>query len=75
MRFWQNLIWAHFRLRRKPGFAGVPPLRGRSAPLQSLAQSQCPPLAATDCIQVPQGVGMIPMIDTFIIDFELMFSG
>jgi hypothetical protein len=26
IRFWQNLIWAHFRLRRKPGFTGVPPL-------------------------------------------------
>jgi hypothetical protein len=50
-------------------------LRGRSAPLQSLAQLRCPPLAATDCIQVPQGVSMIPMIDTLVTDFELMFSG
>jgi hypothetical protein len=38
------LIWAHFRLRRKPGFAGVPSLRDRMATyggpasLQSLAQ-------------------------------------
>jgi hypothetical protein len=24
-RLFQNLIWAHFRLRRKPGFPGVPP--------------------------------------------------
>jgi hypothetical protein len=83
MRFWQNLIWAHFLLCKKPGFAGVPPLaRPLCAPpeanpqdLRPLAQLRCPPLGDTDCIRVPQGGSMIPMIDTLVTDFELMFSG
>jgi hypothetical protein len=63
MRFWQNLIWAHFLLRKKPGFAGVPPLRGRSAPLQSLAQLRCPPGGHGLFPNTPKGEH-IPMLDT-----------
>jgi hypothetical protein len=76
----QNFIWAHFLLRKKPGFPGVPvvnPLRGFTsgvlpeaklhtgykpwiqAPIQSLAQ-----------IPAPQGVDIIPMIDSLATDFR-----
>jgi hypothetical protein len=39
-------------------------LRGRYAPLQSLARSDA-----------PQGVDIVPMIDTLAADFELIFFG
>jgi hypothetical protein len=46
-----------------------------AAILKSLAQLRCPPLAATTYSQAPQGVGIIPMIDTLAIVFELVSLG
>jgi hypothetical protein len=61
----KNFIWAHFLLRKKPGFAGVPSRAG-TAPRPSN------PLRASTH---PKGVDIIPIIDNVGANFELINFG
>jgi hypothetical protein len=49
--------------------------RGCSAPLQSLARFAVSAAGGHDLYPAPQGVSIIPLIDTLVTDFELILFG
>jgi hypothetical protein len=64
-----NLIWAHFLLRKKPGFAG---LRFAPAPAQVPWLNPFNPLRTNRPVHPQYGWTPIPIIGTLITDFELI---